>query len=244
MCRLLALSCRRSPSMEILEKFKSLAFEGQTPTLGPDARGHNDGWGLAGFSGTRMILEKSALSATDADGRWDEAIKRLMMPAVWPAHFMFHLRRASPGLDVRVSNSHPFHRKCNGSDWFFMHNGTAEGFDPERHHGMIDSEFFMELAMKNMEGGAELKDALHAAKAAFLEQYPKMDSFVGIFLHPRGLEAFYDVPDKFDRYHTLYRAESEGAVFICSENMKVEDLEWKPIREMGGVVSVPSFRKG
>jgi len=243
MCRLLALSCRRSPSSDVLEKFKSLAFEGQTPTLGPDARGHNDGWGLAGFFGSRLVYEKSALSATDPDGRWDEAIRRLMIPAQWPGHFLFHLRRASPGLDVRVANSHPFHRKTNGADWFFMQNGTAEGFDPERHHGMIDSEYFMELVMDGMKDGLELRDAIGKAKERFTADYPKVDSFVGVFLHPKGIEAYYDVADKFDRYHTLFKSESDGAVFICSEKMPDVDLEWTPIREMGGVVSVPSFRK-
>jgi hypothetical protein len=231
------------PAMALLEKFKALAFEGHTPTLGPDARGHNDGWGLAGFFGTRLVHEKNALSATDPQGGWDEAIKRLMVPSLWPGHFLFHLRRASPGLEVKVSNSHPFHRKRAGRDWFFMGNGTVDGYDPEEHDGRVDTEFFMDLVLENLEGG-DLKEAIARGKSALTARYPKVDSLVGVFLNPRGLDAYYDVADKFDRYHTLYRAEAEGSVVLCSENMPVEGFTWTPLREIGGLTSVPSFRKG
>ena len=244
MCRLLAISSRRAPAAAILDKFKSLAYEGQTPTLGPDARGHNDGWGVAGFLGNRLIHEKSALSATDPQSGWDEAIRRIAMPALWPGHFLFNLRRASAGMEVRVANSHPFHRKHEGRDWFFMANGTVAGFDPINHHGKIDTEFFMDLVLDNLPEGGELKDAIAAGKAALSAQYPVYDSLVGIFLNQRGLEAYYDVADKFDRYHTLYRAENEGSVVICSEQLEVEGLVWTPIREMAGLTRVPSFRKG
>jgi hypothetical protein len=244
MCRLLALSSRRVPPAAVLDKFKALAFEGRTPTLGPDARGHNDGWGLAGFFGSRVVFEKNALSATDPQGGWDEAIKRLMIPALWPGHAMFHLRRASAGMEVRVANSHPFHRKHDGRDWFFMGNGTVEGFDPAEHRGVIDTEYFMNLVLENLPEDGKLADAVPRAREALMSRFPKVDSLVGAFLHPRGIEAYYDVADKFDRYHTLYRAETDGGTFICSENMEIEGLTWTPLREMGGLVSVPSYRKG
>lgn len=244
MCRLLAISSRRAPSQALFDKFKALSFEGQTPTLGPDGIGHNDGWGLAGYLGQRLIYEKSALSVTDSQSGWDEAIKRLLAPSLWPGHFMLHLRRASPGLTVRLSNSHPYHRKFNGADWFFMHNGTVEGFDPTEMDEMTDSEYFMELVLGQMKGGSSLKEALPAAKAELLARFTSCNSFVGCFLNPKGIEAFYDVPDQFDRYHTLYRAEAEGSVIVCSEAMEVDGLTWTPYREMGGVLSVPSFRRG
>jgi len=243
MCRLLALSSRRAPSPALLDKFKSLAFEGRTPTLGPDARGHNDGWGLAGFFGTRMVYEKNSLSATDPQGGWDEAVKRLMTHALWPGHFLFHLRRASAGMEVRVANSHPFHRKHDGRDWFFMMNGTVEGFDPDNHGGQIDTEFFMNLVLENMTDGVSLAEAIAKAKATLHASYPRHDSLVGIFLNPRGIDAYYDVADKFDRYHTLYKAETDGNTIICSEDMEIEGLKWTPLREIGGLTSVPSFRK-
>lgn len=243
MCRMLAVSSRRVPPAALLEKFKALAFEGQTPTLGPDARGHNDGWGIAAVVGQRLVHERSHLSATDPQSGWDEAVKRLMMPAQWPGHALFHLRRASAGMDVRIANSHPFHRKHEGRDWFFMGNGTIEGFDPVNEHGQVDFEYFFHLVMDHLPEGGDLKEAIGKAKGALAAKYPKYDSLVGVFLHPRGLEAYYDVADKFDRYHTLYRAETDGAVFLCSENIEVEGITWTPWRDMGGVLSVPTFRK-
>lgn len=244
MCRLLALSSRRVPPAALFEKFKALAFEGKTPTLGPDARGHNDGWGMAGFFGNRVVFEKSALSATDPQGGWDEALKRIMVPALWPGHFLFHLRRASPGMEVRVANSHPFHRKHDGKDWFFMGNGTVEGFDPVEHRGTIDTEYFMNLVLENLPEDGKLADALPKAREALDGKFPKHDSLVGVFLNPRGLDAYYDVADKFDRYHTLYRAETEGSVVICSEDLEVEGFTWTPLRENRGLTNVPSYRKG
>lgn len=244
MCRMLAISSRRAPSAGLLEKFKVLALEGQTPGLGADARGHTDGWGMAACVGQRVLFEKSGLSATDAQGGWDDATRRLLAPALWPGHAIFHLRRASPGIDVRVANSHPFHRKRHGRDWFFMGNGTVEGFDPAEHEGQVDTEFFMDRVMENLEDGGDLKEAIAKGKATLTSRYPKYTSLVGVFLHPRGLEAYYDVSDKFDRYHTIFKAESEGSVILCSEKLEVEGLTWAPWNEMGGVLSVPSFRRG
>jgi hypothetical protein len=244
MCRLLALSSRRVPPAALLDKFKALAFEGKTPTLTPDARGHNDGWGIAGFFGNRLVYEKSALSATDPQGGWDEAVKKILVPSLWPGHFLFHLRRASPGIEVRVANSHPFHRKHDGRDWFFMGNGTVEGYDPDNHRGQVDTEYFMNLVLENFPEGGTLSDAIAKGREALDTHYQKHDSLVGLFLHPKGIEAYYDVADKFDRYHTLYKAETEGSVIICSEDLELEGISWTPLREMRGVTSVPSFRKG
>lgn len=50
--------------------------------------------------------------------------------------------------------------------------------------------------------------------------------------------------DKFDRYHTIYRAETDGSVILCSESLEIEGLTWSPWREMGGVLSIPGYRKG
>jgi predicted glutamine amidotransferase len=80
MCRLLAISSRTAPPAAILESFRSLAVEGNTPGLGPDPRGHQDGWGLAAFLGDRLIHERSARSAADPRGGWDDAIHRLLRP--------------------------------------------------------------------------------------------------------------------------------------------------------------------
>lgn len=244
MCRLLAISSRRAPSTALFDRFKALSFEGQTPDLGPDGIGHNDGWGLAGFLGQRLIFEKSSLSVTDSQSGWDEAIKRLLVPSLWPGHFLFHLRRASPGIPVKAANSHPYHRKHHGADWFFMHNGIVEGFDPGEHDERTDSEYFMDLVLGQMKGGLSLPEAVPAAKAELLGRFPGCNSLVSCFLHPKGAEALYDVPDQFDRYHTLFRAESEGAVIVCSEAMEVDGLTWTPYRDMGGILSLPSFRRG
>ena len=87
------------------------------------------------------------------------------------------------------------------------------------------------------------RKAIAARKNSLLAQFPKYDSLVGVFLHPRGIDAYYDVADKFDRYHTLHRAGNDGLTVICSEELKVEGLEWAPIREIGGLVTVPGLRK-
>ena len=169
MCRLLALSSRRVPPAALFGKFKALAFEGRTPTLGPDARGHNDGWGIAGFFGNRLIHEKSALSATDPQGGWDDAIRRLQVPALWPGHFILHLRRASPGMEVRVANSHPFHRKHDGRDWFFMGNGTLVGWSqrrvPQRWPRCGESEFSSRFTVTRL----NFRQRLSSASSARLE---------------------------------------------------------------------------
>ena len=115
--------------------------------------------------------------------------------------------------------------------------------DPTAEHGKIDFEYFFEKILENLPDGGELKPAVDAGKAALTSRFPTYNSLVSVLMHPRGLEAYYDVADKFDRYHTLFRAESEGSVILCSEALEVEGVTWTPWRDMHGVLSVPSFRK-
>lgn len=77
---------------------------------------HHDGWGIADDHGN-LTLDTSA--AKDS-AKFPEAISATQSDAA-----LLHLRWASPGIPVDVSNNHPF----KFGDYSFIHNGSLHPYD-------------------------------------------------------------------------------------------------------------------
>jgi glutamine amidotransferase len=132
MCELLALSANTPTDMRF-------SFHGLTRRGGATGD-HADGWGLASFDpdgcGVRLYREDgpAAFSPIAAE------VAALELKAHCS---IAHIRKATRGV-IALENCHPFHRRWQGQEWIFAHNGDLEGsfelsaaFRPE---GSTDSE--------------------------------------------------------------------------------------------------------
>jgi len=132
MCELLALCANTPTDMRF-------SFHGLTRRGGATGD-HADGWGLASFDpdgcGVRLYREDGAAAFSP--------IAAEVAALDLKAHCSIaHIRKATKGV-VALENCHPFHRRWQGQEWIFAHNGDLEGgFElsaPFRPEGSTDSE--------------------------------------------------------------------------------------------------------
>ncbi|MFO0016449.1 MAG: class II glutamine amidotransferase [Synechococcaceae cyanobacterium] len=132
MCELLALNANTPTDMRF--SFHGLRLRG-------GATGdHSDGWGLASFDpdsqGVTIYREDQPAAFSP--------IAASVAALDLKAHCSIaHIRKATQGV-VALENCHPFHRRWQGQEWIFAHNGDLCGelawrapFVPE---GSTDSE--------------------------------------------------------------------------------------------------------
>lgn len=128
MCRLLAYASTEPSTLETvvgstLDDFVQLSKE------------HKHGWGVttcASIGGTQ-VRQRDLSPAFESELFSDVAAKTLSDGA------LLHLRLASKGLTVNLSNNHPFIY----GDISFMHNGTIR--PPSSVEPLIDADLFSEL---------------------------------------------------------------------------------------------------
>ena len=82
---------------------------------------HKDGWGVAScdFASDHVALIKDLTLAAESPRFTDVSTQHLATGA------LLHLRLASDGIEVDISNNHPF----TLDTYSFMHNGTIKDFD-------------------------------------------------------------------------------------------------------------------
>jgi predicted glutamine amidotransferase len=150
---------------------------------------HRDGWGMAWYDGDQVQVEKSSLRAAD-DSRFDE----LAHSGVGDLGLV-HLRRATPGLPVSESNSHPFRY----GSVTMAHNGAirpqgrlGELLPPawERQlTGSTDSErYFLHVMSRLDVRDGEMVAAL-ADSTAHIDRMFTVTSLNALFLTPDALYA-------------------------------------------------------
>ena len=132
MCELLALSANPPTDMRF-------SFHGLTRRGGATGD-HADGWGLASFDpdgcGVRLYRE-------DGPAAFSPIAAQVAALDLKAHCSIAHIRKATKGV-VALENCHPFHRRWQGQEWIFAHNGDLEGgFElsaPFRPEGSTDSE--------------------------------------------------------------------------------------------------------
>jgi glutamine amidotransferase len=133
MCELLALSANTPTDM-------TFSFHGLRRRGGATGR-HGDGWGLASFEpGSQEVT----IFREEAAAAFSAAAARVSNLELKAHCSIAHIRKATRGV-VALENCHPFHRRWQGQDWVFAHNGDLPpGLIPESSRfvpaGSTDSE--------------------------------------------------------------------------------------------------------
>lgn len=132
MCELLALNANTPTDMRF-------SFHGLTRRGGATGH-HSDGWGMASFDpdGQGVSLYREDRPAAFS------AIAAEVAALDLKAHCSIaHIRKATKG-EVALENCHPFHRRWQGQEWIFAHNGDLSGDltwrEPYVPEGSTDSE--------------------------------------------------------------------------------------------------------
>jgi glutamine amidotransferase len=109
----------------------------------PDGQGNPDGWGIALYPDGKaaQLIKESIPAASSKLAEFFSTYEHLCSKI-----FIAHVRKASPGLAVTFSNTHPFCRAVAGRDYVFAHNGTIHStrrFSLGRYKpvGSTDSEY-------------------------------------------------------------------------------------------------------
>lgn len=113
MCELFAMSSRLPANVQ--RSFAELARHGGE--VGP----HKDGWGVAYYEGSRVLLRREAAPAATS------ASLRLLQERPFNATTVVsHIRRATQGA-LSIDNCQPFARELGGRVHVFAHNGDLVG---------------------------------------------------------------------------------------------------------------------
>jgi glutamine amidotransferase len=152
MCELLAL-CANTPT-DLGFSFHGLRRRGG------DTLDHADGWGLASFDpdghGVHLFRE-------DAPAAFSPIAAQVAALDLRSHCLIAHIRKATQG-QVALENCHPFHRRWQGKEWVFAHNGHLEGALPPtrdlRPVGSTDSEAAFCWMLEQLEAsGVDPEDA-------------------------------------------------------------------------------------
>ncbi len=77
MCRLFGAIGNGPVAYDLFEEFADLAVTGNTPSGGPDERGHQDGWGLAFFHDGKLEQHARGPGSAQGDPKYAQAAWRI-----------------------------------------------------------------------------------------------------------------------------------------------------------------------
>lgn len=194
MCRLLGYVARSATS------FSDVIGDEQSTTFQRLARVHGDGWGAMWIRDARTGPSLRRFR-TQGDGLIDEALTSAL--ATCPARAgVAHLRMATGGLPVRLTNTHPF----TDGRFGLAHNGSivptaglrAMLSAPSimRLTGTTDSELYFALIRERLHDGLGLSAAVEVVVTTLRALYP-LASLNAMVLSRRELvvvRASTDVP--------------------------------------------------
>jgi predicted glutamine amidotransferase len=233
MCRLLGLIGQISFWQKVLLSFQELAETGQIPPIPNIPPGHKDGWGMACSS---MNESEMKLIGKYQGSAMESPIyrKNVQSYSKQPNIFICHLRKASPGIPLSLSNSQPFFYK----GWAFIHNGTvydAHKFtynrEMERTSDNSDSEYLFYHLMTNI----FLKSTSTTVKESLIRSISKISlkfsSVNNMISDGRNLYAIR-FSKEHEEYYNLFYCELETGVIISSEPIQLQELRDKKWYEM------------
>ncbi|MCT2295430.1 class II glutamine amidotransferase [Brachybacterium muris] len=161
---------------------------------------HRDGWGVAWFESADGGHHPAPQILRQLDVARESAAYREALAAAHGPMMLVHLRKASPGLPLQITNTHPFRE----GDVVFAHNGQfdlSEGLREEilsrggrTPEGTTDSELFFSL----IELHARTEDPATAIQLAASEITSLCLRF-GTRV-PEALNCLYMTPDQLIAY--------------------------------------------
>lgn len=176
---------------------------------------HDDGSGVAWLEDNRIHLEKR--SAVDA---WDESFQDLVRD-LETTSLIAHNRKASPGLDVNVTVSHPYMMTFQGEEIAFCHNGGIRTFMNEAQDRKItDSLIFLERIIQKV-GALTLEDLkMFLTEASATWDYSSINALLLTKENIFAWRCYQDITESSwdrERYCSLYLRESTERICIASE---------------------------
>ncbi len=234
MCRLLGIYGAADVWQEITMQFRYLAQTGKIPPEKNLEPGHKAGWGMAvsNRKKTAMLpLVRQLGCALDASC-YPEA---LSSTDGIPHIFLCHLRKASTGIPVTLSNTHPFFH--NG--WAFTHNGTIYGAEAlPRSPQLIltgddsDSEYLFHYLLSQIDRDRhtprDVHEILAEAVCGLTLGYTAVNSMLSNGRELYVIRSF----KQYEDYYNLYWYRLATTVIICSEPLEFPHLDptqWKPM---------------
>jgi len=186
----------------IIQSFKDLS-----------GKSHLHGWGLAAYQNGKLLIERQAQAAIEAEG-FRRAAGRAYSDAV-----LAHVRRATVGR-VALENTHPF----SYGDWTFVHNGTLPNFELMRpqllermtptHRAAIEGEtdsehiFHLLLSMQEADPDRPLLETLRLGLEQIIASCHKIDPAARIGLNVLLTDGRRLVGSRWGR--TLHYVERQG----------------------------------
>lgn len=220
MCRLLGVVSRDSIALDG-------AIEAEIEPFTAQSAVHKDGWGVAWFDGGAPRIRRR-LDVAKESSAYREAIAAARGPMM-----LVHLRRASPGLPLQLTNTHPFREGRT----VFAHNGQFD-LSPQlrkailarggrRPEGTTDSELFfslVELHARESDPATAVQSAAAEIAELCLEYGTRVpESLNCLFMTPEVLIAHqqsdpaqaqpHHLPDN---YLLRYRLETDRVVVASS----------------------------
>ncbi len=242
MCRLLATTDGNTQFTErALQEFGELADCGCVPAGKP--KGHKDGWGVAAFSGGKLVvLEKEPADAYQ-NPKFRAAAEQV--GALGKTNIVLgHLRKAVIGADT-MHNTQPFVK----GQFLFAHNGSVMQKErlplspaaKKQVKGETDSELLFYYILQMMAGTKTAQAARRALTNAvrYVKKHHDYTAMNIIFTNGRFVWAVREVNSKNENvrklkllnYYTLYDGydRDSGARIICSEPLKFKSVRWKKL---------------
>lgn len=222
MCRLLAKvsAAPERPIYELLQASHSLMRQSESACMPTGYGAHNDGSGVAWLEGNHIQLEKRG--AADV---WDESFQSVIRNIQTTA-LIAHNRKASAGLDVNVSVSHPYLMNHKGEEIAFCHNGGIQTFMTEAQNRKItDSLVFLERLLAQVDSLTleDLKTFLTESSAKW--DYSSLNALLLTKSSIFAWRCYHDIKESSwdrDRYCSLYLRESPVRICIASEPIDQE----------------------
>ncbi|MBP6632544.1 MAG: class II glutamine amidotransferase [Kofleriaceae bacterium] len=165
MCRMLGLVAARPVSPRVL-------LRDAPRSLAELSREHQDGWGMARWTGDGWQVERSTACAATC-GRYARVVDHA------PAELLIaHVRQKTVG-PTSLANTHPFRRVVDGGEVVFAHNGTVRDVaeltartSPARGAevtGDTDSERLLAFVATSIDREGEVERGVQAAVATLHE---------------------------------------------------------------------------
>jgi glutamine amidotransferase len=227
MCELLALSANTPTDMRF-------SFHGLTRRGGATGD-HADGWGLASYDPDGQGV---SLYREDAAAAFSPIAAQVAALDLRAHCSIAHIRKATQGV-VSLENCHPFHRRWQGQEWIFAHNGDLKGgqsdgsdsdlerdipltgnFQPE---GDTDSErafcwLLERLDAKSLDADDEA--ALFAALTEASHQLARLGTFNCLISNGRWLFAYATT-----QLHHLTRRSPFSRAKLADDDLSVDFAE-------------------
>lgn len=247
-CRLYAIMFKNS-SATLLEEH--LLFGNRS--LKTLSNYHNNGWGIAwfSFSGSLQNIERGAIKAAATSSNFSNRVEFIARQN--PKIVVAHIRKGTSGCGGKVKNPHPFHRRMDGKEWIFAHNGslnkaTIQKIISDQYlkknypngsgiekciKNPVDSEFYFILLLKNIKKSVTVIDGIVETVHLLSHESEKgsmnfvLSDGINIWALRNRINSYLNPPTLYYIYDDKYSAVASSKIFLPGQGKKSKWIELK-----------------